>query len=106
MKPNSESAVPRERDFSTRNYNGQEARFREKVRAQQRIRLEQLKLAYQQEGKYPFEGQWLSREAIMAAYQTLRRQDRQLFVEIIVLLAAGAGLAGACLGLVYYLCYV
>lgn len=45
-----------------------------------------------QEGKFPFEGGWYSEAEIAEKREALRRRDRELLADMVVLFGAGIGL--------------
>lgn len=49
-------------------------------------------------GRYPFEGRWRSRKQIVALQQILRRKDRRILLELVVIFLLMAG----CIALMFF----
>jgi len=81
-----------------------EGRLRHKIREEQRQRLAKIESKHEREGRYLFEGKWLTSEEIESAFRELQRKHRQIFLEILLLLGSLAGFSLFLGVIVYSLC--
>lgn len=65
--------------------------YRESIRDKIRHEIDQLMREKKRKGNYPYEGLWRSQEEIVVLHDVMRRKDRSLFVELIVLFVLIAG---------------
>src|SRR5262245_35949778 len=79
-------------------------RLRQQVKEQHQTLLLVLQKVSHAHGKYLFEGKWRTREELPLCYRELKRKDRRVFCEIMVLFLLLAGAAGCCILVLYSLC--
>ncbi len=71
----------------------QEDLFRAAARRRFRAELERVREEKQKAGRFPYEGAWRSLDEIAALREEMRRQDRRIFFELLVLFGVMAAIA-------------
>jgi len=66
--------------------------FRAAARRRFRAELERVREEKQKTGRFPYEGAWRSLDEIAALREEMRRQDRRIFFEILVLFGVMAAI--------------
>ena len=65
--------------------------YRQKIREKLESVCARELASYAETGSYPFEGRWRSREQIIALQKILRRKDRRILLELVVVFLLMAG---------------
>lgn len=73
--------------------------YRQKIREKLESVCSRESAGYAETGSYPFEGRWRSRQQIVALQRILRRRDRRILVELLVVFLLMAG----CIAFVFFI---
>lgn len=65
--------------------------YRQKIREKLESVYDREAANHAETGRYPFEGRWRSREQIVALQQILRKKDRRILLELMVVFLLMAG---------------
>ena len=65
--------------------------YRQKIREKLESVYDWEAANHAEAGRYPFEGRWRSREQIVALQQILRKKDRRILLELMVVFLLMAG---------------